>query len=184
MVRFSRFRAVCILTGATIIGLPNVASAAVQGNLGAQSEGRVTINATVPNRVRLSGLSDINLLNLDPSADALSSQNVCVWSNTATRGYSITATGSGSASAFTLVAGGDTVAYSVEWASATGAQTGSALTAGNKGSGFTSTATHQLCSTGPTASASLIVKLASADLSGMQAGQTYTGTLTLLVEPE
>ena len=172
--------------GIAIAGLliPASASAATNGSFGSTSTGNVNINASVPNRVRLSGLTDVSLLNLDPTVDATSAQNVCVFSNTATRGYSITATGSGAASAFTLSAGASNVPYSVEWSDTVNAASGSGLTAGTAGTGFTSTATHQLCNTGPSASASLVVKLASADLSSMQAGQTYTGTLTLLVQPE
>lgn len=160
------------------------AVAATQGTQGSTSTGSVSINASVPNRVRISGLDDISLLNLDPSVDASTNQDVCVWSNTSTRGYSITASGSGAGDAFTLASGTETVPYSVEWASSTGQANGTALVAGSPESGLTSNATHQLCSSGPAGSASLIVKLASADLSEMQAGLTYTGTLTLLVQPE
>ena len=175
-----------VAVGIALAGLllPASASAATDGSFGSTSTGNININASVPNRVRLSGLTDVSLLNLDPSIDATSAQNVSVFSNTATRGYSITATGSGSGNAFTLSSGASSVPYSVEWSSTVSSASGSALVAGNAATGFTSTATHQLCSTGPSASASLIVKLASADLSSMQAGQTYNGTLTLLVQPE
>lgn len=160
------------------------AFAATQGTQGSTSTGSVNINASVPSRVRISGLTDVNLLNQDPTIDAVSSQDVCVWSNTATRGYSITATGSGSGSAFTLAGSSSSVPYSVEWADSTAQTTGTSLTTGAAVTGFTSSATQQVCSAGPSASASLIIKIASADLSTMQAAQTYTGTLTLLVTPE
>lgn len=166
------------------LGIAPAAFAASQGTQGSTSTGSVNINASVPSRVRISGLTDVSLLNQDPTIDAASAQDVCVWSNTATRGYSITATGSGTGNAFTLASSGSTVPYSVEWADLTAQTTGTALTAGAAESGFTSAATQQLCSAGPSASASLIVKIASADLSTMQAAQTYTGTLTLLVTPE
>lgn len=161
------------------------ASAATDGTLGSQSTGTVTINASVPDRVRISGLEDVNFTSIDPaSTNVFNTQDVCLWSNTATRGYSLTATGSGAVDAFELSAGGLTVPYSVEWAGTTGATTGVTLSAGSAASGFISTATHQLCNTGPSNSASLIVRLADADLSTMQSGQTYTGLLTLLVQPE
>lgn len=158
--------------------------AASQGSAGTTSTGSVTISASVPNRVRISGLSDVSMLNQDPASDALSAQDVCVWSNTVTKGYSITATGSGAGNAFTLAAGASTVAYSVEWNGSSGQSSGTALGTGSAQTGFVSTATQQLCSSGPSASASLIIKVAGADLATMQAAQTYTGTLTLLVTPE
>lgn len=175
-----------ILSAAVLALAPaSSAFAATQGGFGATSTGSVNINASVPDRVRISGLQDVNLTNVDPlSTNVFDAQDVCVFSNTATRGYSLTATGSGAANAFTLSAGGSTVPYTVEWAPTIGQTSGSTLTAGNVQTGFTSSATHQLCNTGPAGSASLIVRLASADLSTMQSGQTYTGTLTLLVQPE
>ena len=172
------------ICAASVACIPTSAFAATQGSLGTTSTGSVSINASVPNRVRISGLNDVNLLNLDPTLDAFDAQDVCVWSNTATSGYSITASGSGAGSAFTLASGASTVPYSVEWAGSAGQTSGTALAPATQETGFISAATNQLCNSGPSASASLIVKLSSADLSTMQAGQTYNGTLTLLVQPE
>jgi hypothetical protein len=160
------------------------ALAATQGTLGATSTGSVTITASVPTRARITGLSDVSFLNQDPGTAAANAQNVCVWSNTATKAYTITASGSGAANAFTLAAGASTVPYSVEWASAIGQTSGTALTAGTASASLTSAATHQTCTSGPTASASLVVRMATADLGTMNAGSTYTGTLTLLVAPQ
>lgn len=166
---------------AAISSMP--ALAATDGTLGATSTGTVSITASVPNRARISGLSDINFTNQDPASAASAAQNVCVWSNTATKAYTITASGSGTGSAFTLSNGGATVPYQVQWAGASGALTGTTLTAGSASSSFTSTATNQNCASGPSASASLIVGLDTANLGTMSAGSNYTGTLTLLVTP-
>jgi len=160
------------------------ASAATQGSLGATSTGTVSISASVPNRVQLTGVTDVAFANQDPSVAAANAQNVCVWSNTSTRGYNVTATGSGTASAFTLANGALTVPYSVEWAGSSGASSGTALAAGTALTGLTSTATSPTCSSGASSTASLIVKLSSANLMSMQAATTYTGTLTLVVAPE
>ena len=103
------------------------ASAATQGTLGSTSTGSVSINASVPNRIQLTGLTDVSFLNQDPAVAAASTQNVCVWSNTSTKGYFVTATGSGTASAFTLANGALTVPYSVEWAGSSGQASGTAL---------------------------------------------------------
>jgi hypothetical protein len=153
--------------------------------MGATSQGSVTINASVPPRVRISKLTDIDLTNYDPSVEAVNAQNVCVWSNTATRGYRLTATGSGAASAFTLASGVlPVVPYSVEWANTSGQTTGSALLTTVALTGQTSSATSANCSSGPADSASLIVRIGAPDLQAMPASTSYSGTLTLLVAPE
>ena len=160
------------------------AFAASQGSLGATSTGSVAITATVPTRARITGLTDIAFTNQDPSVAASSAQNLCVWSNTATKAYTITATGNGAASAFTLSNGATTVPYSVEWAASSGQTSGTALTAGTASASLTSTAADQICASGPAASASLVVGISTADLGTMSAGSNYTGSLTLLVTPQ
>ena len=158
--------------------------AATDGNYGATSTGSVTISASVPNRVRLSGLTNVDFANQDPAVAATKAQNVCVWSNTATRGYTVTATGSGSGNAFTLTDGSATVPYSVQWAPASDQTSGSPLLSGAASSALTSTATQHSCTSGPSSSASLIVGIGTTDLSTMSAGSSYSGTLTLLVTPQ
>lgn len=160
------------------------AHAATQGTLGATSQGSIDISASVANRARITGLSDVAFVNQDPSTAASSAQNVCAWSNTSTRAYTITATGSGTGSAFTLANGAATVPYSVEWNASSGQTTGSALNTGTASGSLVSAATHQSCTSGPSSSASLIVRIAAADLSTMPAATAYTGTLTLLVTPQ
>lgn len=160
------------------------AQAANQGNLGATSQGSIDISASVANRARITGLSDVAFVNQDPATPASSAQNVCVWSNTSTRAYTITATGSGTGSAFALANGAATVPYSVEWNASSGQTTGTALTAGTASGTLVSTATQQTCTSGPSSSASLIVRISATDLETMPAATSYTGTLTLLVTPQ
>jgi hypothetical protein len=160
------------------------ATAATQGSAGSTSTGSISIGASVPNRVQLSGLTDVAFTNQDPTVAATKAQNVCVWSNSSTRGYNVTASGSGASSAFTLANATLTVPYTVEWAGTSGAPSGTGLSAGAALTGLTSTATNPSCSPGPASSASLIVKIAAADLQSMQAATNYTGTLTLVVAPE
>ena len=159
-------------------------AAPTQGSLGGTSTGIINISASVPNRARITGLADVAFTNQDPATAASKAQDVCVWSNTATKGYTITATGSGTASAFTLTNGTGTVPYAVSWAASSGQTSGSPLVAGTASSSLVSTATQQTCSSGPTASASLIVGISTTDLGTMTAGSSYTGTLTLLVTPQ
>lgn len=177
-----RIAAVGLLASAA---LAEPALASTQGSFGPTSTGSVTINASVPGRVRIGGLSDVTFSSVDPSANASNAQNVCVWSNTSTRGYTITATGSGAGSAFTLSSGAlPPVPYTVQWAASSGQTSGTSLTAGSTLTGQTSTATNSDCSAGPPASASLVVSMASSTLQSMTAGVTYNGTLTLVVAPE
>jgi hypothetical protein len=166
------------------LAVAGTAQAATQGSQGATSTGSVSISASVPNRVRISGLSDVAFTNVDPAVDASNAQNVCVWSNTGTKGYNITASGSGAGSAFTLSNAALNVPYSVEWSGSSGQSSGTGLTSGTALTGLTSTATNASCASGPSASASLIVKILSANLQSMPASTNYTGTLTLVVAPE
>lgn len=182
---FNRSAGALIAVTSAALLLAEPAAASTQGSFGATSTGSVTINASVPGRVRISGLSDVTFSNVDPSVRASNAQNICVWSNTSTRGYTITATGSGAANAFTLASGAlPVVPYSVEWAQTSGQTSGTSLAAGTTLNGQTSGAINSDCSSGPSSSASLVVSVASSDLQGMTAGVTYNGTLTLVVAPE
>jgi hypothetical protein len=58
------------------------------------------------------------------------------------------------------------------------------LTTGSALTGLKSTASNALCAAGPSSTASMIVKMSTANLQSMQAATTYTGTLTLVVAPE
>ena len=98
-----RSKALVAALGVLLAATPAMASS--NGTLGATSTGTVTITASVANRAQITGLTDVAFTNVDPSTTATQAQNNCVWSNTATRGYSITATGSGTSGAFTLGSG-------------------------------------------------------------------------------
>ncbi|MBO9518906.1 MAG: hypothetical protein J7493_12630 [Porphyrobacter sp.] len=187
IIQFHKARAgkhLMVLGALATTFLGSAASAASQGNLGATSTGSVVITASVANRARITGLADVTFSAVDPSVNASANQNVCVWSNTATKAYTITATGSGAGSAFTLVNGTSIVPYTVQWAASSGQTTGTALASGTASTSMTSGALNQTCSVSPTTTASLIVGIASTDLLAMSAGVSHTGTLTLLVTPQ
>ena len=136
--------------------------------------------------VNISGLQDVSFTSLNPLADATRAQNVCVFSNTVTRGYNVTARGSGSGSAFTLSAGGSIPAlpYSVQWSQSAGNSTGTALTPGTRLTGQTSGAISVTCILGVLSSATLIVILRTSDLQGAASGVSYTGSPGLTIAPE
>ena len=136
------------------------------------------------NKVRITQLSDVafgTLANL--SIDAVRSQSVCVYADTATNGYDVTATGTGPGGAFQLSSGAQSMSYEVQWSSSAGQSSGTQLAPSSPLTGQTSSATQQTCNTGAATTASLIVVLRSAALSSATAG-TYNGTLTLVVGAE
>ena len=161
------------------------AFAASQGTLGATSTGNITITASVPSRAQLTGLVDVTFTNQDPASDAQRNQNVCVWTNTTGKSYTIRASGSGGAgNLFTLTNGTGTVPYTVEWAATSGQTSGTQLATGVASATLGSSAINPTCSAAPLTTSSLIIKMTSADLLTMTAGSSYTGTLTLLVTPQ
>ena len=135
-------------------------------------------------KVRISDLSDVNfglLANLQ--ADARRSQNVCVYSQSTGGRYSITASGSGTGSAFSLNNGANQLAYEVEWSDQSGQTSGTHLSPTVAATGRVSAATQQTCNSGPSSSASLILILRSSALTQAREGN-YSGSLTLLVAAE
>ncbi|MGH6893678.1 MAG: hypothetical protein ACREEP_15625, partial [Dongiaceae bacterium] len=82
--------------------------------------------------VRITGLQDVGLAALDPGLDAINSQSVCVYSDTATSGYSVTVYGSGAGSAYVLSGGaiGGALAYELQWNQSPGQASGTQLAPG------------------------------------------------------
>lgn len=135
-------------------------------------------------KVRITGLSDVSFGTISNlTVDAVQSQSICIYSNGPSQGYSVRANGSGGSGAFTLSSGVATLGYEVRWNSQAGQSNGTALTAGSSLSGQTTNAQNQTCSTGPSATASLIVTLPATSISSATAG-TYSGTLTIIVAEE
>jgi len=146
----------------------------------------LTVSPTLAasNRVRITKLTDPafgSIANL--GVNATRTQNLCLYSDTNTGGYNITAVGTGPGGAFHLTSGGNPLAFVVQWNSSSGQSSGTQLTPNIPLTGLTSSATQQSCNSGPTTSASLIILLQSSALSGATAG-TYSGTLTLIAGPE
>jgi hypothetical protein len=136
------------------------------------------------NKVRISDLSDVNfgiIANL--GADAIRNQSVCVYADTNSNGYNVTASGTGPGGAFLLSSGPRTMSYEVQWSSSSGQSSGTQLTSNVPLTGLVSGATHQTCGNGPATTASLIILLRSNVLWSATAG-AYDGTLTLVVGAE
>lgn len=140
--------------------------------------------AGAANKARISGLSDVafgTIANL--TVDAIQTQNVCVYSSSATSGYNVTASGTGSGGNFELLSGSLSLPFEVQWSPTSGQNSGSQLNPNVPLTGQVSSSTQQSCNSGPASSASLIVILRSSALSSATAGP-YSGTLTLVVGPE
>lgn len=135
------------------------------------------------NNVRITGLTDVTFGSLTGFSDVVSAQSVCAFSNTATKGYRVTATGTGASGAFTLASGVDTLAYEVQWNGSSGQTSGTALTPNVPRTGLISSATQQQCNSGPATSASLIVLVRGTTLTSATAG-SYSGTLSITLGPE
>jgi hypothetical protein len=168
------------LIGALGASMPAVA--ATQGTVGATSTGALAITASVPNRASITSLADISFAAIDPATAATRTQGPCVWSNTATRKYTITANGSGTAGAFTLTDGAVVVPYSVGWAATAGASSFTTLASGAASAALVATSANVACSAG--VDSTMQVAITAANLQTMVATNSYNGTLTLVVTPQ
>jgi hypothetical protein len=136
------------------------------------------------NKVRITKLTDVafgTVANL--ALDAIRNQSLCLFADTNTGGYNITAAGTGPGGAFVLASGASSMSYEVQWSSSSGQSSGTQLAPNLPLGGQVSGAAQQTCNTGPATSASLIVILRSPALASATAG-SYNGTLTLVVGPE
>ena len=131
--------------------------------------------------VRISKLTDVAFGTISNfSADAVNSQNICIFSSSGR--YSVTATGSGTGGAFNLASGGQLLAYEVQWAAVPNQTLGTALLHGVELMSLTTSAGNQNCNPGQQRTASLITILRATAASAASAG-SYSGTLTLLIRP-
>lgn len=167
-----------LVVGGVAVGLSGVALAATDGVVGPTSTGTVDISLDVNDLVRISNLTDINL-GVFAGVDAVGTSPACVYRN-GTGNYNLTASGDGTAGAFTLTDGTNTVPYSVSYDDGSGAApaTSGAVLGGLTGADPASDTCGTTGNNG-----TIEVTVAAADAAGLPAA-TYAGTLTLLVAPE
>ena len=170
---------------ASAVILAGSAHAATDGAVGDAvdgSTGSSLVTIVKDNAVQISKVDDIDFGNQSTlTADAVASDQVCVFASTG--GYNITASGDGVGNAFTLSAGGTSVLpYSVRWNE--GAVT-STLLPGAPATGFVGNSAAADCGgTGDAnTNASFEVTIDQTNFN-MAAAGTYSGTLTLKVMPE
>lgn len=146
------------------------AAAATQGELGSTSSASLEISLTIAPLARVSALQDIRLTTTQGQA-ATGSSPVCLFANTQGT-LSLTATGSGPASAYTLSSDSGDVAYQLSLVDANGSTpvlAGAAVT--------TNSSTDPSCTDNTTR-----LQVDVPDTSAPPA--TYSGILTLLVSPD
>jgi hypothetical protein len=142
-----------------------------------------TASGAAAQQARITALTDVSFGTISNfTTDLTLTQNVCVYSTATSGRYRVTATGSGTSSAFTLASGTNRLAYEVQWADAINQTTGDALTAGVALTQQNTSATSSNCAAAPTRTATLITILRTSAIGAAKAG-TYTGTLTLLIAP-
>jgi hypothetical protein len=165
---------VVILIGATATtavaqGDPNVAG--------------VSVDLEVAQLYRISGIQDVTFSTFSGSGDLTATRSVCVWTNSASGSYRVTAHGDGADQAFTVAKQGDpskVIPYTVAWITVDGTigltkQQGSA----NRTGANTVSAS---CASGPAAPASFEITVDDAQILSRPSG-TYVGILTLSISP-
>lgn len=178
-----------IALATTTVLSSGAALAATQGILAATSTGSTNISVTKSTVAQITGLTDMTLASyLIGSGDQALSSDACVYSSTAGGHYTVTATGSGASSAFTLSDGAShNIPYNVVWNSSGPGALGStgvslATNVSSPTLGNASTDSPSCTGATPGATARVNVNLLGTNLDAAPAG-TYTGTLTLLITP-
>jgi hypothetical protein len=134
--------------------------------------------------VKIGNLTDYDFgLIANFSADRSLARDICVYSAKSTPGYNVRAIGGGAGGAFTLAGAGSTLNYAVQWSPQPGRSTGTTLLPNVLVTGFVTNATQANCSSGPLASASLIVLIRANSLQAAFSG-SYSGVLTVIVGAE
>lgn len=156
--------------------------AANQGTLDPTSSGDFEVSVVIPDRVRITGMQDIafgKYLIGDFNEDF----PVCVYTNTASAQYGVTASGDGTSSALTLTNATDIINYHVYWNDVAGSTTGEIelLATVLNDNIENPNQESSTCVTGGN-SANLHVRILNADMRNISNG-TYSGTLTITIDP-
>ena len=169
-----------LVAGGVAVMIAANSFAANDGVVGPTSEGDLTIDLTILDEVRISGLSDIDLGSF-AGADLSGSSTACVF-RSGTGNYEITAVGDGNGDSFELSDGSNDVVYTVTYDDGTGAvgMTSGDVLAGRTGGDPASDTCQTFAQPN---NGTIEVTVAAADMAALPAGD-YTGVLTLTVAPE
>lgn len=149
-----------------------------QLSTGNNATSTLTTSIIIPDLIRVSDISDIDLGIWDGRSDMKGSTSVCIFKNVA-GSYSVTLTGSGDAGALTLTNGDKDIPYSVRY---TDGQEG--FKSINKGIALTGlSSSSQLLNCNNSTNSSLEIMVLNSTLAAFTPDR-YLGVLTLLVAPE
>jgi hypothetical protein len=142
-----------------------------------QAAEQFTVSLTVPEMIRISGLTDIDLGVFDGTNDLNGQSAACVYRNSGADAYSLTATG-GSSNGFEVSNGLDTIAFQVAYDNGSGVP--GPLVHATPTNQNNADTTDPACGGSP--NASVRVTALASDMVGSSAGN-YAGILTLIVAP-
>lgn len=156
--------------------------AATDGTLDDESTGTSDLSLEIPEAVQITDVDDITLTpaaaDLANAAALTGEDAVCVYSNVGTTNdFTVTASGDGTAGAFTVGNGTETIAYIPSFKLTAGAY--AALTLNTASADYAGSDTLN-CNAGTNALFQVAYDPAQAQAA---TADTYTGTLTLLVSP-
>jgi hypothetical protein len=139
-------------------------------------------NEVLAQQVSVGGLSDVSFGSVSYTAsDLTNNQNVCVYaSNLLAPSYQIYVLGSGNASELTLSSGSKKIPYEVQWSSAPSQTSGTNMDPNDQKSFSISIAKNCLLPSFKQSTLTIIIRASSINSAD---GGTYSGTLTLIVQP-
>lgn len=173
------------LTAASLLLATNCLAES-QGLVGETSTGEADISIEIPKLVKITGMADLDFGKYNGDGAESDDQPVCIYSNMEAddNSYMVTATGTGASNSFAIQRQGEGVAahdivYTVDFndQSSPGGET---LDAGVAETGQTGWSNDPSCGT---ANANYQVTFSQTALLAAPPGN-YTGTLTLVIEPE
>ena len=131
--------------------------------------------------VRIGQLNDIAFGTLTTAgADRVLTDNLCVYTSSATGRYRVTATGTSSGSTFMMTSGGNQLPIELQWAFSANQTSGTPLLPSTAVAGTTGNTNNFTCNGQP--SASLIVILRAAQNGSARAG-SYSGSVSIRIAP-
>ena len=150
----------------------------IRGNSGTQqATAQFTVSIAIPDMIRISGLTDVDLGLFDGTNDLSGLSVACVYRNSGADTYTLTATG-GSSGAFEVSNGVDAVPFQVAYDNGSGIP--SPLIHATPAIQNNADTTDPDC--GGTPGATVSVTALASDLTGSSSGN-YAGILTLIVAP-
>ena len=176
------FSSILKLSSALI--LISLFTSASDGSLGPTSTGQAGISLTIPPRISITRIADLNLGAWSGSGDKADEDDVCIYTNNGTGNYQVTASGSGSGGSFELSDGlGNSITYSASWSNSIGSAGSVGLTSGtpltNQSGACTTSSTCTGCGVN---NANFSINIPANTLNSAVPGY-YTGSISLVVEP-